>query len=78
MEASRKNVVYLRELFIGPLRPGEQVWGTKEVDQAELMELTKDKRFIGYGDPSGNATMLVKYASFSREVEFIPGFGSFA
>ena len=77
MGIGKKSVVFCREMFVGPLRPGESERGWDEVDSNGLLALTKDRDFLGMGDLSSHASLLVKYASFGKDGEYCAGYGLF-
>lgn len=50
----------------------------KEVSDEELVALTKNRTFLGYGPSSAaEAEILVQYASYSKDGGILPGYGSF-
>ena len=73
-----KSVIWMREEFIGPQRPGESEFGFREVSDDELAAVTKGRLFIGYGKEANvRASLLVQYASMSKAGGLMPGYGSF-
>jgi len=77
MGIGKRSIVLGREFFVGPLRPGEFERGWMEVDSNGLLALTKDRDFLGMGDLSSGASLLVRYASYGKDGEYCAGYGLF-
>ncbi len=73
-----KSVIWMREEFVGPQRPGESELGFREVSDEELEGVTRGRLFLGYSkEPVDGASLLVQYASLSKVGGLLPGYGSF-
>ena len=73
-----KSVIWMREEFVGPQKPGESEWGFREVTDDELGRVTKGREFLGYSkEPVDGASLLVQYASLSKVGGLLSGYGSF-
>jgi len=50
----------------------------QEIKTDDLLKYTRNLRFLGYGPAiSPDASVVVRYGSYTKDSGFLPGFGSF-